>query len=311
MKKKLTIGIPTYNRVEKLKIAVSFLEKEGAFLRDEIQVIISDNASTDNTMFFLNQLKRKYPNIIVNHEDVNKGAEYNFSKIIMMSASEYTWLLGDDDVLLPGIIQDIMLILFKYSDISWVFIPFDCMIKEDVIQRYDMQYKEYYKCGLELFNLIAQSDYKFGGLMFISASIHRTSNIQAVVRQYKECNEFEHNQALTLGLAFYSAFSGSACVLKDTYIIDDIVDVSWGSKALKIFCRDQIAILDQMSKYLNINLLDYVDINKSLVYTKPEWTYLKSHSKENNYAMFFLLKHAPLKILVDLIGILKDKVLIK
>lgn len=309
--KKLTVGIPTFNRIDCLKKTIAFLLNEKILERNDIEFIVSDNASTDGTRTYLNDLHERYPEIIVNFEETNNGGEYNFSRIIEMATSEYIWLVGDDDIILSGILDDIMNVLNSHVDISWVFVKFDCLMKGGDLKKYELQYKKHYDCGMELFNFIAQSDYKLGAPMFLTASVHKASMAKKAASIFLSSPEFGNNQALTLGLSFYSAFHGSACVTEHTKLIDNIADVSWHAAAVKIFCRDQIAILDLMARSMNVRLLDYVDLEKELVYKRPEWTYFRARSKMNNYAMFFFLRYKPIKVFSDLFQMLKERMRMK
>jgi glycosyltransferase involved in cell wall biosynthesis len=90
----VSIGIPTYNRAELLKRAI-----ESALNQDykNIEVIISDNASTDDTesicQFYCNQDARlKY----VRHSQ-NRGPGANFSEVLKKASGQFFMWLGDDD----------------------------------------------------------------------------------------------------------------------------------------------------------------------------------------------------------------------
>ena len=62
MSKKLTICIPTYNRLRLLKKQIAFLKSEinqNKNLLDDIDFIVCDNASEDDTDVFLKKLEIK------------------------------------------------------------------------------------------------------------------------------------------------------------------------------------------------------------------------------------------------------------
>ena len=89
----LSICIPTYNRAEILDKTLSQIVSEDIFLNtNKIQLLISDNCSTDNTSEICENYKKKYPNKIkylrqsTNLEDKNfiqvlKSAEGKFAKL--------------------------------------------------------------------------------------------------------------------------------------------------------------------------------------------------------------------------------------
>ena len=63
-KLKIAIAIPTYNRLEKLKFALSKIEAQEIDDRFELYCVISNIASTDGTTEFLNQLSHKHINYV-------------------------------------------------------------------------------------------------------------------------------------------------------------------------------------------------------------------------------------------------------
>ncbi|MBE6105122.1 glycosyltransferase [Anaerovibrio lipolyticus] len=100
----LTIGIPTYNRSKYLDRCL------GAVLSDignddSIEVLVSDNASKDNTAEVLARYKSLYSNLRVVHQKENIGGTNNFSYIWEHAAGEYVNLIGDDDYIFPGAIK--------------------------------------------------------------------------------------------------------------------------------------------------------------------------------------------------------------
>ena len=57
----LTIAIPTYNRLEKLKICLKRLMEQKKI--EQIEIIVSDNASSDGTGEYMTELVKKAENI--------------------------------------------------------------------------------------------------------------------------------------------------------------------------------------------------------------------------------------------------------
>jgi glycosyltransferase domain-containing protein len=92
---KVSIGIPTYNRAEMLKRSV-----ESALHQDyeNIEVIVSDNASTDQTKEICRFYYEKFGSRIKYfRQSENLGPTANFSKVLEMASGELFMWLGDDD----------------------------------------------------------------------------------------------------------------------------------------------------------------------------------------------------------------------
>lgn len=89
---KLTIAIPTYNRCEYL--AKLLAELSSLDLKNDCEVLIVDNASTDETCSVLASYKNN-PNFTILANNYNIGIEGNIIKAITTAAGEYVWLLSD------------------------------------------------------------------------------------------------------------------------------------------------------------------------------------------------------------------------
>lgn len=295
---KLTIGIPTFNRFQDLKKTVNFFIEEGVLGNPDVEFLISDNSSSDNTQDYLLELKESYNNIIINRNAFNIGAEGNFCRIIELSNSQYVWIVGDDDELQKGVVSRVISLLKKYNP-SWLFIR-HIFVQSDAKVIPSLDCDSFYSKGIDLFNLICQSDYKLGGLMFVSSSVHLTKNARSAIDFFKGSSESKYNNmALTLGLAFNSAVHGSACITDLEEIENNCYIGNWVSKIIKVNCRDQIAILDLFAKKNNVNLLKETKFEDGLLYKCPEWVYFRSSFKETNVAMRYYLKHRPIKVIKD------------
>jgi hypothetical protein len=89
---RLTIAIPTFNRAESLRERVSELLPQ---LTSEVELFISDNASTDDTPAVTADAVS--PRVRYVRNQTNIGAELNFVKCIDSARGDWLWLLGDDD----------------------------------------------------------------------------------------------------------------------------------------------------------------------------------------------------------------------
>lgn len=104
----LSICIPTYNRAGFLRECLSSLELSD--LGHVIEIVVSDNASTDNTLEVLEEFKATLPlRYVVQSE--NLGPERNFDAVITAAQGEYCWLLGSDDVAVPGGVSRLVSVL--------------------------------------------------------------------------------------------------------------------------------------------------------------------------------------------------------
>ena len=102
----LTIAIPTYNRLEKLKICLKRLMEQKKI--EQIEIIVSDNDSTDGTGEYMTELVKKAENIHYYRNTENVGPDKNFLNCFDKAVGEYVLLLGDDDFLLPMAVEHLL-----------------------------------------------------------------------------------------------------------------------------------------------------------------------------------------------------------
>ena len=74
----------------------------------QIEIIVSDNASTDDTTDIIRSLQIKYPWVRCYRNDSNIGAEGNFYYLSTLANGDYVWIIGDDDKLAEEAISVVM-----------------------------------------------------------------------------------------------------------------------------------------------------------------------------------------------------------
>jgi glycosyltransferase involved in cell wall biosynthesis len=98
----VSVGIPTYNRLDRLRRAVeSVLDQD----YPNVEVVVSDNASTDGTAAWMDDLAAHHPNVAYHRNHHNVGATANFNLVRQACEGELLMWLGDDDVLEPGYVS--------------------------------------------------------------------------------------------------------------------------------------------------------------------------------------------------------------
>ena len=116
---KVTIAIPTFNRASFLHQAV---ESALAQTYQNIEIIVSDNASTDATKQLLSSYKEK--GIVVIEQTQNVGMIQNWNACLERATGEYFLLLSDDDVLEPMAIDKLVAPFLSRADTITIGIVF-------------------------------------------------------------------------------------------------------------------------------------------------------------------------------------------
>ncbi|AUG06617.1 glycosyltransferase family 2 protein [Pseudomonas sp. S09G 359] len=89
----LSIVIPSYNRADFLDKSLSVHVPLAR--SHNLQIFISDNASSDNTQDIIAKWQKEYSLIRSLRNETTVGPEANFEKALKAANTQYVWLLGD------------------------------------------------------------------------------------------------------------------------------------------------------------------------------------------------------------------------
>ena len=103
----LSFAIPTYNRAKCLDRLLGVLLNQ---LQSEsrVELIVSDNASMDNTSAVVEDYKQRGLSIRYLRNESNRGADFNILQCYEQAAGKYVWVFGDDDVIAPGTLKRVL-----------------------------------------------------------------------------------------------------------------------------------------------------------------------------------------------------------
>ncbi len=95
----LSICIPTYNRSSCL---AELLDSIVAQDMPDLEVVISDDCSPDDTVAVAERYRANLSNLRVIRQVRNIGLDRNFLAVVEAATGDYAWLMGDDDRFEPG-----------------------------------------------------------------------------------------------------------------------------------------------------------------------------------------------------------------
>ena len=90
----VTLALPVYNGEKWLDQAIGTLIKQ---TYDNIEIIIADDCSTDNSQKICEQYASRYSHIMFIKNETNLGAQANFRKILHLSSGKYITYASQDD----------------------------------------------------------------------------------------------------------------------------------------------------------------------------------------------------------------------
>lgn len=102
---RLTICLATYNRATFIGETLDSIIPQ---LQPDVEVVIVDGASPDNTEAIITPYLERCSSIRYVREIENSGVDGDYDKAIGYAAGEHCWLLPDDDLLAPGAVDRVL-----------------------------------------------------------------------------------------------------------------------------------------------------------------------------------------------------------
>ena len=109
-KPKLTVCITTYNRKKWLSVNIRNFLAVSEGLENEVELVVCDNNSCEGIRDILKEHKF-HKNVSIYQNSANIGMLDNFTQTISFANGEYVWLIGDDDIIHQGALQNILKII--------------------------------------------------------------------------------------------------------------------------------------------------------------------------------------------------------
>lgn len=123
----LSICIPTYNRAELLRSALWALAPQIQRTQGRVEVIVSDNCSTDHTPEVVNWARQHMP-VRYHRNEENIGATRNVLYLTNhLAQGEFGWVLGDDDLVLETGVESVLQCILSNPDIDYLFVNFSSL----------------------------------------------------------------------------------------------------------------------------------------------------------------------------------------
>lgn len=118
MNSRVSIGLPVFNGEAYIAAALeSILNQTYA----DIEVVIGDNASTDDTQAICHQYARRDRRVRYHRHRSNLGAGFNHNFVFERSSGQYFRWLAHDDLCAPELIERCLVVLDEQPDVVVVY----------------------------------------------------------------------------------------------------------------------------------------------------------------------------------------------
>jgi glycosyltransferase involved in cell wall biosynthesis len=175
----LSIAIPTYNRAAKVDKQLDWLRGATRGLEDRCELIVSDNASKDNTWNVLQQWQQVMGGLLrVRRNPSNIGALGNIAECIRQARGRFVWVVGDDDELDDGTPARIIELLTAQPHLAAISMNFNSVGVTVYDRCFDWP-EDRVMDGMDFATQALRQ--RYFGLAFMTAQVYRTDLAQAAV----------------------------------------------------------------------------------------------------------------------------------
>jgi abequosyltransferase len=96
------------------------LESVASQIQPEVQIVISDDACTDNTPEIVKSFRDRLSNLKYARWEPALRYDRNVLKVVEMAEGDYCWLFGDDDRMEPGGLEKVLRALRENRELSGI-----------------------------------------------------------------------------------------------------------------------------------------------------------------------------------------------
>ncbi len=252
---RLSICIATLNRAAFIG---ETLESIVSQITPEVEIVVVDGASTDNTGEVVKGFASRCPGLRYVRLDQKGGVDQDYCKAVELAQGEYCWLFTDDDLLKPGAIAAVL--AATHRDYSLIVVNAEvrtgdlsvCLQARRVRL---VQDRIYARTAPERHQLMADAgDY----LSFIGGVV-----MKRAVWNQRERVKYFGTVFIHAGVIFQSPLPSEALVLAQPWVIIRYGNAQWVSRSFEIW----------MFKWPNLiwSFPDYPDWAKQRVVPREPW----------------------------------------
>jgi len=113
-KTRLSICIPVYNFGAFIGETLESIIPQ---VTDEVEIVVVDGASTDNTAEVIASVQRTFSQLHYYRLEKKGGIDRDMARSVELALGEYCWLFGGDDIMMPGALANVLQKIDRGCDI--------------------------------------------------------------------------------------------------------------------------------------------------------------------------------------------------
>jgi abequosyltransferase len=233
----LSIAIPTYNRsaclTQLLEILLPQVGNES-----QVELIVSDNASQDDTQAVVASFQKRGLALKYKRNELNIGADANFIQCFELARGEYVWIFGDDDVIVPGGLREVLRLL-ENRNLDLLYIHsrgFKGKYDGSAVPKFSRKLRVFTRP--EDFALVA-----YTGLTFISGNVVRKAALER--QAHKDFTKLIGTNLAQLSWTFSLLQGNPKCAFLSDDIVASRLDNSGGHGTCQVFGANLQALVKE------------------------------------------------------------------
>jgi len=221
----LSICIATYNRAGYIGETLDSIIPQ---LDDDVELLVVDGASTDNTEDVVRRYVDVNPRIRYIRLSAKGGVDQDYDKSVQLACGEFCWLFTDDDLLKPGAVAAVKAAIKKGYDLVVVNAEvrdreLSVILQSRRIVMHDN--KVYAHDEMELLFIDALDYLSFIGAVVIPRSVWLS----------RERESYFGTEFIHVGVIFQKPLTASALIIAEPYIIIRFGNAQWESRRFDIW----------------------------------------------------------------------------
>lgn len=221
----LTICIATYNRAEYIAETIESIVPQ---LDCDVELLVVDGASTDNTEVNVTRYVEAYHNVRYVRLSEKGGVDQDYCKTIELARGEFCWLFTDDDILKPGAVAAVKTAISNGNCLVIVNAEVrDSELTETLVTRKIDAHKD------EQFSVDEMEG------MFIRALNHLSFIGAVVIRRSlwlsREREEFYGTEFVHVGVIFQRPLPEPSIIISEPYISIRYGNGQWKARGFEVW----------------------------------------------------------------------------
>src|SRR5947207_15375140 len=112
----LSVIVPNYNHAKYLPTCLTAILRQSL---QPIEIIVLDDASTDNSLEVIRQFAAENPVIRLVQNENNLGVMPSLNKGVELSRGEYVYIPSADDEVVPGVVEKFMRLPVEHPEAGY------------------------------------------------------------------------------------------------------------------------------------------------------------------------------------------------